>query len=220
MKFIKYKFDNKTARKMISLRVNNYNSKDKRNYRICSFMKKFCVILFFIIAITYGISMNLLTPLITNNVIKTIIIVFIVILFFPICGLLSVAPYALVSKLFPHGELPKITNEMINMATKELKENYKITNNYHCTKCFYSSNKKIINKDVLIFIYEDKIRIVNDFFHSIKDFGCYEMSHEEIKVYNEVDGKFVYTVIESKDVIFHFGKTTRNFINKNFYITK
>lgn len=69
-----------------------------------------------------------------------------------------------------------------------------------------------------LMIYQNKIRIVNDFTRSTKDFGCYEFNLEEVKIYNKVESEIVSTIIEHDKVSFELGKRARTFIFKNYNI--
>ena len=216
MQYYKYKSINNADKKLMSLRINKYKSKEKRNYKINKFLSKFVFCWFFALCIGLGVTLKFLRGMIINEIFTVIFIVLSLMLYLPITICLSFIPYHYISKLFQYGELPKVINEMIVETTTPIRKYYKLTNNYLVTKCFYTSKEEITNKDVILFVYDNKLRITNDFYHSIKDFGCYEFSFDEIKVYNKVNGNFVYSVIEADNIVFHLGKTARNFIFKNF----
>ncbi len=58
-------------------------------------------------------------------------------------------------------------------------------NNYIVTKCYDSSEKSIVMRDLCVFKYENEFRITanlpNDLARSESDFGCYAISFDELK---------------------------------------
>lgn len=90
-----------------------------------------------------------------------------------------------------------------------------IDNHYIITKCYDSTNPKLINKDVIICISENKLKIINNLYRSIYDFGCYEFNLDEIKYENIKDNNLVKTKITTDKITFVLGYRTKAFIKKN-----
>ncbi|NCB08828.1 MAG: hypothetical protein EOM73_11750 [Bacteroidia bacterium] len=89
MKYYKYKLIDKANKKLISLRVNQYKVKEKRNFKINKFLSKVALGWFVALLIGLGVALKILRGLIINEVVGVIFIVLSVILFLPICILLS-----------------------------------------------------------------------------------------------------------------------------------
>lgn len=92
---------------------------------------------------------------------------------------------------------------------------YKIQDEHIITKCYDSSKSFLVDKDLILFFHRDRLRIVNDFTSTIKDFGCYEFSIDEIEVYYEQRDKLLTTIIQSKKLTLVLGKRAKPFIVKN-----
>ncbi len=121
-----------------------------------------------------------------------------------------------IEKRFPAPTLPGLRHDEIATCTQPLREFYKVPDDYIVTKCYDSTNPSMKKKDVLLFTYKGKLRIINNFFSSPKDFGCYEFDLSEITVRNQViDGKTV-TLLESKKFQGKFGYRAKTFISKQF----
>lgn len=120
----------------------------------------------------------------------------------------------LIEKYFSYPTLPKLSKKMIVQANQKRMKKYKLTENYMITKCFDSSRKEMINKDILICSQDDVIRIMNDLYHSSHDFGCYQMRLSEMKYQNIKDGDYIKTRIEVGKDYFVFGYRTRTFLDK------
>ena len=86
--------------------------------------------------------------------------------------LLLIIPYKIVERIIPPITKSKLIEDEIKMIIEPLIKYYKIPQKFIVTKCYSSTDKAVINKDIIIYIYQGKIRLVNDFYHSLKDFGC------------------------------------------------
>ena len=73
----------------------------------------------------------------------------------------------------------------------------------------------MINKDVILFIYNNKLRIINDFTSSKKDFGCYEIPKNEIICVYEEHNKLLSAAIKCNNFIVVLGKRAKPFIKRN-----
>ncbi len=198
MKYFKYPFQNRIIRKTISERIKKYNKNQKRNYYISKVMIYTAIIFFFILMasiIYFAVNMY---DYIDNNIIATILSVLLWVIFIPVPGIISSIIFTPLFKLFPYNSLPGITPQMINKVTKPLRDFYKVPNEYIITKCYHSTDKKLINKDILLFINNESIRVVNNFYSSTKDFGCYEFKLDEIEFYNKKINSRITTIIKNK----------------------
>ena len=86
------------------------------------------------------------------------------------------------------------------------------------TKCYDSTDAKFKNKDIVIFERDGEIRIIRNFFGSIKlsenDFGCYAFKNGEFSVsYTEYKGKRAAT-LELDETKFILAARAKPFIEK------
>lgn len=73
----------------------------------------------------------------------------------------------------------------------------------------------MINRDVIICYTDGKIKITNDFYHFVYDFGCYELDLSEIKYHNIKDGNLIKTILTFNDQTFILGYRLKTFIEKH-----
>lgn len=70
----------------------------------------------------------------------------------------------------------------------------------------------LVEKDVLIFFHKDKLRIVNDFTSTIKDFGCFEFGLDEFILSYGKKGDIVTTEIKTEKFYISLGKRAKPYI--------
>lgn len=212
MKYYKNKTDNR--RRLREKRIAALPIKQKRQYRIKTTFEWFCVALFFIVfAAVLSLAQNM-RKIISNDVWSKIlnVVAWVLLIPFPVAVAAGVA--SLVNKVIPEVRLPSVTNEMIAAANKNKFKFYDLSDDYVITKCYCSGHGEMVNRDVLIVYSEGKIKITNDFYHSIFDFGCYECDIDEMKLKNVKDGNLVKTEINVGAENFIFGYQTKTFIDR------
>ncbi len=88
------------------------------------------------------------------------------------------------------------------------------------TKCYDSSDKKFMNRDICLFLLDNELRITADLKHGFSirenDLGCYAFKADEFSVDEIQSENFWITKLESEDAVFHLGRRARGFIEKNF----
>lgn len=137
----------------------------------------------------------------------------IIILPLMICGLI----FKVIDKFVPYVSVPQINKKIINECAATLKKYYKIDNNFIVTKCYKCSVKELTNKDLLLFIHNGNLRIVNDFTSTIKDFGCYEISRDELEYCYITENGLLSTHIKCNEIEFLLGKRAGSFIKQNLF---
>ena len=89
--------------------------------------------------------------------------------------------------------------------------------NFIVTKCFACSDKKFDRKDLILFVCNDELRIINDITHAFNDLGCYCLPKAQINAGSgEVDG-VAALVLNCQNVQFVLAKRAYFFINKNLW---
>jgi fumarate reductase subunit C len=215
VKEMKYYKDKRNIQEKIRyLKADELPIKERKKFYINQVLMTLAVVLFFIeiiviIFIFDAIKENLTTFL---KVLVGILLFLLPIVFFILHGYL-------IEKFFSYPTLPKLTKKMIVQVNQKRMKKYKVTENYIITKCFDSSRKEMMDKDILICSQDDVIRIMNDFYHSSYDFGCYQMRLSEMKYQNIKDGDSIQTRIEVGKDYFVFGYRAKTFLDK-IQITK
>lgn len=209
-----YKDRRNIEEKIRYLKADELPIKERKKFYIHQILTALAVALFFIEIIV----IIFLFDAIKGNLTAFLkVLVGIVLFLVPIAFLILHA--FLIEKYFSYPALPKLSKKMIVQANQKRMKKYKLTENYMITKCFDSSRKEMINKDILICSQDDVIRIMSDLYHSTHDFGCYQMRLSEMKYQNIKDGEYIKTRIEVGKDYFVFGYRTRTFLDK-IQITK
>lgn len=217
MEKYKYPFYNRIVKNRERERFKQLDKISKRNLRINKFISYAFSILYFLLVgalIVLTVSIVRLLDGLWLDLFIAIMIAMIIIL--PIIILIVI--YQCLHKKFPLVTYKDLTVESIRKITKPLVEYYKIPSNYVITKCYSCTDVDVENKDVIIFVYDGKLRIVNDLFHSLKDFGCYEFDYKELTYFNNVDNGIVKTIIKTADCEFILGYKAKTFIKNAFEI--
>ena len=214
MKYFKYPYMN-IAKKKSKLRFKNLDKKAQRNARITKAITFAFIVLYFALLASFISLTTYLSYIIENKVLKTIISVGMVIV-------TIVAPVAimffillLVDKHLPPLTIGELTLQNIQEITLTLKKFYGINDPKTVTKCYKCSKACFDNKDIIIFLHNEKIRITIDFDHSIKDFGCYEFSFEEASFYNKEDDGLIKTFLKVGNTEFILGKRAKTFLTRH-----
>lgn len=217
MKKYKYPFYNRIVKNREKERFKQLDKINKRNLRINKFISYAFLILYFLLIgalIVLTVRIIRLLEGVWSGLFIAFMVVMIIIL--PVVVLMFV--YQCLYKKIPSVTYKDLTVESIRKITKPLVKYYKISSNYVITKCYSCTDVDVENKDVIVFVYEGKLRIVNDLFHSLKDFGCYEFDYKDLTYFNIVDNGIVKTIIKTADCELILGYKAKTFIKKAFEI--
>ncbi len=217
MKHFWYKNYSKIANTESKERFKMFSKTAKRNSRInrlLGLLMLSAFVFWFIVLLTILVwSKKWISDAKVANVVQIVAGV----LLFPFPIAMSILNYCLLNRFFRPVDTVQLTKELICKIAEPLRTFYKVPEkDYIVTKCTCSTLESMIDRDVLLFIVDDKLRVANDFFHSKYDFGCLEYDRSEIAVkYIEDNGK-TRTLIKSKDFILYLGCKAKPFIYKHW----
>jgi hypothetical protein len=127
-------------------------------------------------------------------------------------ALLLYFPYHKLERYYPSQSLDTISRETISEVNTKLLKYYNVPEHYLVTKCYDRSNQLLIDKDVLLFFHNGKLRIVNDFTSTIKDFGCYEFGLDEFDMSFGKKEDIVTTEIKAEKFYLSLGKRAKPYL--------
>ncbi len=220
MKHYKYKFSKRVIKKFHKLRVNELEEKMRMKYKKRELVDRIFSVLFLSLMIGILFLMIILkNSEIVSGINKTIFIIIVIFSSIFLPAIIVFFPYNHLSEKYPYQSLPNVTRKMIRKCSEPLMKYYKIQGDHIITKCYDSSNSFLVDKDLILFFHRGRLRIVNDFTTTIKDFGCYEFSIDEIDVFYEQRDKLLTTIIKSKKLTLVLGKKAKPFIvnNRGYY---
>jgi len=139
----------------------------------------------------------------------TILVIFVSLI---LPALLLYLPYHKLEKYYPPQSLKTISRGTISEVNTKLLKYYHVPENYLVTKCYDCSNKILIDKDIMLFFHSGKLRIVNDFTSTIKDFGCYEFGLDEFELSYGKEENIVTTEIKTEKFFLSLGRRAKPFI--------
>lgn len=216
MKHIKYPFLQKIEKTAYKKRISLLSKQDKKHYKTKTILSYFNVFFMFglmaaLIYLCYYVSgVDTL-----SKTLNTVIIVFLSLSIFTVPIAVCVLIFSLINKLLPNIAMPELNKSVCRQCSMPLKKYYHVGNDFIVTKCYKSTIDLLTNKDVLIFVYNNELRIVNDFSSTIKDFGCYCFDKNEIACYyEEINGRQA-AVVKCKETKLLLGKRAKPFITKN-----
>jgi hypothetical protein len=198
------------------MRVKQLVEKARVKYKKRELVDRIFYVLYFLMMISFSFLMIILKNLeIISGINKTIFIIIVVFCSMFLPAIILFFPYNHLSKKFPYQSLPNVNRRMIRKCSAPLMKYYKVQDDHIITKCYDSSKSFLIDKDLILFFHKGKLRIVNDFTTTIKDFGCYELSIDEFEVFYEQRDKLLTTIIQSKKLTLLLGKSAKSFIVNN-----
>lgn len=217
MKKYKYPFYDRIVKNKERERFKHLSKISTRNLQINKLIRYALLILYFLlvgalIALTVSVSRLL------DGVWSGLFIALMVIMILLLPAAVLIVVYQCIYKKLPSVTYKALTAETIRNITKPMVEYYRIPSVYVVTKCYSCTEADVENKDVIVFVYDGKLRIVNDLFHSFKDFGCYEIDYKDLTYFNTVDNGIVKTTIKTADGEFILGYKAKTFIKKSFEI--
>ncbi len=207
-----YKSLKKVNSEIMKLRINNLSKEEHKKYKInkffnilagSMFLVEWCLIPFLMLFLPKACKEQV-------GLTKFLYIIFIILAF-----ALLIFNLMLIDRFIPCPNITKLDPSMFSEVNRRRFKKYGITDNYIITKCYDSTNPKLINKDVIICINENKLKIINNLYRSIYDFGCYEFDLDEIKYENIKDEGLVKTKIITDKITFVLGHRAKTFIKKN-----
>lgn len=212
MKFFKYPFYLNIVNRRSKIKNSNSSKQDRRNARINDIFSSICIIILLSLFACFAYLTIFVGKSIDHPFLKVLAILgmIIVTIFVPL--LITACIVFLLEKILPSYKIAKFDSKDIGKVTEPLKKYYKVNEQNVVTKCYECSNKKFANKDVMMFTYQGKIRIILDFNHTIKDYGCYELKLDEIKFAKKNDDGIIKVELQCKKVSFVFGERALIFL--------
>ena len=217
MRYYKYRFESKIARMLFKKRVAEYSEKQKRNHYFRAILFTFDIGLFF--AVIFGLS-YIASKVAGSNlyaVIRVILCMFLCLLTLVLPVVIVVILGVLIDKVFPYEPLPQIQERMLDECMAPVRKYYHLSDTYLITKCYDSNCRQLINRDLILYKFNNKLRIINDLTRSIKDLGCYEFSFDEFEVSYGRKDHLITTEFSSKNLKLVLGKKAKPFIVKKVF---
>ncbi|MGM9858723.1 MAG: CPCC family cysteine-rich protein [Bacilli bacterium] len=220
MKYIKYPFYDSIIKKESKFRFKNLDKEARRNVRINNIFTCFIITLYVILVVSFILLIKYLLRIIENKLFETLMMIGMVLATIVVPVVIIVLAIKLIGKYIPSSAIGELSLQNIQDITKPLKKYYRVSGPSIVTKCYNCTNESFTNKDVIIFLYNGKIRIVLDFNHTIKDFGCYEIEHKEMTTSYVVEEGKIKTLLKTENIEFYLGKKAKAFIRKCFALSK
>lgn len=214
MRRFKYPFSKHIGKKLLKKRIDLLDNLARQRYIANRRFRLIFGTLFWILLIFFLGLMIVLEQKMEPVIGKTLYTIFVIFVSLIVPGLLLYFPYRKLEKNYPPQLLETIPRDIIAMINIKLLKYYKIPQNYMVTKCYDCSNQLLVDKDVLLFFHNDKLRIVNDFTSTIKDFGCYEFGLDELELSYGKREDIVTTEIKTEKFNLSLGKRAKPFIIK------
>lgn len=214
MRKFKYLFSKKIYNRLLKKRIRLLEDDARNRYIKHSQFYKVLRLLYWMMMVLFLVVMIFLQQKIeavAGNFFFAILVIF-VSFFLP--GLILLYLFNKLKNRYPHQSLGYIPRDIIMQCNLNLTRFYKIPENFIVTKCYDSSNQLFIDKDLILFFYKDRLRIVNDFTTTIKDFGCYEFKINEIELVTGQKDNLVTTEFISKKLTLSLGKRAKTFMLK------
>lgn len=213
MRKFKYLFSTKMNRRLLKKRIDLLDHDARHRYKANSLLYKVFGLLYWTMMVIFLAIMIILEQRIEALIGKTFFIILVIFVSLILPGLILIYPFVKLEKRYPRQSLGEIPRDTITQCNSHLTRFYKIPEKFIITKCYDSSNQLLIDKDLILFFYKDRLRIVNDFTSTIKDFGCYEFKMDEVElIYGQRDN-LVTTEFKSKKLTLSLGKRAKPFIS-------
>ncbi|MGE4572450.1 MAG: hypothetical protein AB7E09_06885 [Candidatus Izemoplasmatales bacterium] len=198
MRKFKYLHSRRIEKKLLKKRIDILNPKARKRFKSNQLFSRVFAVLYWSMMIVFLGAMIILERYIELAIGKTLFIILVIFCTFFLPGVILLFPYIKLAKKYPRQSLQDIPREIVTECNVPLFKFYRIPENFIITKCYDSSNQRLKNKDLLLYIYKDKLRIVNDFTTTISDFGCYEFDMIEMEIDYGKIGDLTTTEIRSK----------------------
>lgn len=213
MKYYKHRLNN--ANKLYRERINELEKKDRINHKVFNVLITITFLTMIAEAVLIIYFAKNMKVFISNEVVAIVISTLLWIIFIPLLIFTLIGFISLINHFFPKTPLDRIKAEVYLKVNSNKFKYYRLNDNYIITKCYYSNHLEFINHDVIVCFIDNKIKITNDLYHSIDDFGCYEFDINEIRYFNIKEDNLVKTKIVDNNDVFILGYRARTFINKN-----
>lgn len=212
MRRFKYPFSKQIHKKLIKKRIELLDYSARQRYIANRQLRWIFGALFWILFVFFLSIMIVLEQKIEPVIGKTLYTILVIFVSLVLPVLLLSIPYIKLEKKYPPQSLDIIPKDIIAIISIKLLKYYKIPDYYLVTKCYDSSNRLLVNKDVLLFFHNEKLRIVNDFTSTIKDFGCYEFGLDEFILSNGKNEDILTTEIKAENFYLSLGRRAKPFI--------
>ena len=214
MRRFKYPFLKRINKKLLRKRINLLDKDERQKYISNRRFRWIFGSLFWVLFSFFLGMMIFLEPKIEPVIGKTWYTILVIFVSLILPALLLYFPYHKIEKYYPSQSLDTISRETISEVNTKLLIYYHVPENYLVTKCYDCSNNILIDKDIMLFFHSGKLRIVNDFTSTIKDFGCYEFGLDEFDMSYGNKEDIVTTEIKAKKFNLSLGKRAKPFISK------
>ncbi len=213
MRRFKYPFLKWINKKLLRKRINLLDEVERQKYISNRRFRWIFVFLFWVsVGFFLGI-MIFLEPKIEPVIGKTLYAILVIFVSLILPALLLYFPYHKLERNYPSQSLETISRETISEVNTKLLKYYNVPEDYLVTKCYDCLNQLLIDKDVLLFFHNGKLRIVNDFTSTIKDFGCYEFELNEFDMSYGKKEDIITTEIKAEKFFLSLGKRAKPFIS-------
>jgi len=213
MRKFKYLHSKRIEKKLLKKRIDLLNPEARKRFKSNQLFSRFFAVLYWSMMIVFLGAMIFIERYIEPAIGKTLFIILVIFCTFFLPGVILLFPYIKLAKKYPRQRLEDIPREVITECNTPLFKFYKIPENFIITKCYDSSNQNLISKDLLIYIYKDRLRIVNDFTTTNKDFGCYEFELSETEIKYGKKGDLTTTELSANKLTLSLGKRAKPFIS-------
>lgn len=214
MKHFIYPYNNKLEKRKQKIRVKYFTKKEKNEYYLNISLNVLYAILYYLFVVLFAVLIFTNTDKIPIKFIKVIVNIISVLFVIIFPGFIVYFVYKFARKFIPEFKIPDFERKFMNETNKPLFKFYKVPEKYIVTKCYDASKQFLINKDLLLFIYNDNLRIINDFTSTTKDFGCYEFELKYLKINYHSFINIQSTSIKSEDFNFTLGKRAYPFLKR------
>jgi len=214
MRHFKYPFTKSINKKLHIKRIGLLDKSARQRYISNRLFISFIGVSYWVLFFLFFISMILIEKTIEPMMGKTLYTILNILISLIMPLLILIYPYIKFEKKYPRQFLEPIPRELISTVNIKLFQYYKIPESYLVTKCYDCSNPLLIDKDVLLFFHNEKLRMVNDFTSTIKDFGCYEMNLDELDLSYGKNERVITTDIKLRKFSCSLGKRAKSFISR------
>ena len=212
MRRFKYPFLKRINKKLLRKRINLLDEDERQKYISNRRFRWIFGSLFWVLFSFFLGMMIFLEPKIEPVIGKTWYTILVIFVSLILPALLLNFPYHKLERYYPPQSLEAISRETISEVNIKLLKYYNISEDYLVTKCYDCSNRLLIDKDVLLFFHNGKLRIANDFTSTIKDFGWYEFGLDEFDMSYEKKEDIVTTEIKAEKLYLSLGRRAKPFI--------
>ncbi|VEU80849.1 hypothetical protein [Haploplasma axanthum] len=162
MRKFKYPFQKRINKKLLRKRIMLLDEEKRKKYKAYILFRNLLSVLFVVVVFILLIVMAIFSEKIGRAIGKFFTAVVTLLITFIVPGVFVIFIYLKLENNYSYQSLGNIPRKTIQECNKSLMKFYKVSSNYIITKCYNSSNDFLTNKDVILFFYKSKLRIIND----------------------------------------------------------